>query len=96
MSKPIARVVFSVLIALTLIAATSTNVQGWLGRILPDTGTNSAKVHVVNGLKTNLNHDRSSVSELESSRMQADTFAQPDTGKGHGGCGSDLQTSPDD
>jgi len=95
MSKPIARVVFSVLIALALIAATSTNVQGWLGRILPNAGANSAKVHVVNGLKTNLNHDRSSVSELESSRMQADTFAQPDTGKGHG-CGSDVQTSPDD
>ena len=95
MSKPIARVVFSVLISLALIAATSTNVQGWLGSILPDTGTNSAKVLVVNGLKTNLNHYRSSVSELESSRMQADSLAQPDTGKGHG-CESDLQTSPDD
>jgi len=95
MSKPIARVVFSVLIALALIAATSTNVQGWLGSILPDAGTNSAKAHVVNGLKTNLNHDRSSASELESSQMQADPFAQPDTGKGHG-CGSDVQTSPDD
>ena len=34
MSKPIARVVFSVLIALALITATSTNVQGWLGSIL--------------------------------------------------------------
>jgi hypothetical protein len=97
MSKPIARVVFSVVIGLVLIAAISTSVQGGLGRDLLKTGANTAQIHVVNGLMTNLNHYRSSISELESSRMQADTFSQPDAGAGKGhGCGSDLQVSPDD
>jgi len=97
MSKPIARVVFSVLLGLVLIAAISTSAQGGLGRELFKTGANSAQAHVVNGLMTNLNHYRSSVSELESARMQADTFSQPGAGAGNGhGCESELRVSPDD
>jgi hypothetical protein len=94
MSKPIARVVFSVLIGLVLIAAISTSVQGGLGRKLLKTGANSAQAHVVSGLMTNLNHYRSSVSELESSAMQGDTYIKP-AGKGHG-CEDELRTSPND
>jgi hypothetical protein len=89
MSKPIVRVTFFVLISLVLIAATSVSVRGWLD------GTNEAagvQSHAVGGLQTNLNHDRSTVSELESLQTQT----QP--GKGHegGGCNSESQTSSND
>lgn len=90
MSKPVARVAFSVLISLGIIAGIYTSVQG----ALLETETNSAKVHVVNGLMTNLNHDRRSASELESIGTQADIYAQP-AGKGRG-CESHLRIDPDD
>lgn len=93
MSKPVARVAFFVLISLVLIAATSASVRGWLG------GTNAnevsgAQAHVVSGLQTNFNHDRATVSELESQQTQAgnQTFHQ---GKGHG-CEDEARVSPDD
>jgi hypothetical protein len=95
MSKPVARVVFAVLISFALIAAISTSVQGGLSSKLLRTGANSAQAHVVNGLMTNLNHDRSTVSELESSAKQANTYLQP-AGKGHGGCEDELRTDPND
>lgn len=93
MSKPITRVVFSVLISLGLIAATYMTVQGaWLKG-----EANTAKVHIVNGLQTNLNHYRSTVSELESYKLQTDTYAQPGEGQQkQGGCHHDSQISPDD
>jgi hypothetical protein len=94
MSKPIARVVISVVIGLVLIAAISTSVQGGLGGKLLKTEANTAQTHVVNGLATNLNHYRSSVSELESARMQ---YVQPPSGVANGhGCESELRVSPDD
>jgi hypothetical protein len=97
MSKSIARVALSVLIGFVLIAAISTSVQGGLGGKLLKTETNSAQSHVVNGLMTNLNHYRSSVSELESARMQSETYVQPPAGAGNGhGCESELRVSPDD
>ena len=97
MSKPIARVVFSVVIGLVLIAAISTSVQGGLGGKLLKSEANTAQTHVVNGLMTNLNHYRSSVSELESARMQSETYVQPPAGAGNGhGCESELRVSPDD
>ncbi len=91
MSKPIARVTLFVLISLVLIAATSFSVRSWLG------GTSQAagvQAHTVSGLQTNLNHDRSTVSELES--LQTQTQSQP--GKGHqgGGCSSEAQNNPND
>ena len=93
MSKPIARVTLFVLISLVLIAATSFSVRGWLSG-----GTTEAagvQAHTVDGLQTNLNHDRSTVTELES--LQNETLTQP--GKGHeggGGCNSESQTNPSD
>jgi hypothetical protein len=92
MSKPIARVAFSVLISLGLIAATYMTVQGaWL-----TSEVNVAKNHVVNGLQTNLNHDRSTVSELESYRIQSDNSSLQGEGGKDGGCRSESQSSPDD
>jgi len=92
MSKRIAQVAFSVLISLAVIVAIYTSVQG----LAPKADTNSAKVHVVNGLQTNLNHFRSSAAELESAGIQADPFVQPDKGSGHGGCEDELRVNPSD
>jgi len=91
MSKPIARVAFVVLISLVLIAATSASVRGWLGGTSEAAGIQS---HAVNGLQTNFNHYRSSVSELESRQLQSDTQSS-DQPKGHG-CESESAVSPDD
>jgi hypothetical protein len=49
----------------------------------------------VNGLKTNLNHDRSSVAELESAAFQEDSFMRP-SGGGHGGCEDEMRVDPND
>ena len=95
MSKPMTRVVVSALIALALVIGIYTSVQGGLSSKLLKNEVNSAQAHVVNGLQTNLNHDRSTVAELASARLQADSVAQPDKGQGHG-CESDLRMSPDD
>ena len=92
MSKPIARITFFVLISLVLIAATSASVRGWLGGASEVTG---AQAHVVNGLQTNFNHDRSTVAELDALQMQADSQSLDQPGKGHG-CESDAQVIPQD
>jgi len=94
MSKPIARVAFFVLISLVLIAATSASVRGWLGGTSASV-TTGAQAHVVNGLQTNLNHDRSTASELQSLQLQMDSQLLDQPGKGRG-CESDRQTVPQD
>ena len=95
MSKPMTRVVLSALIALALLIGLYTSVQGgWSSKLLK-TELNSAQAHAVNGLQTNLNHDRSTVAELQSVRSQADMYSQPE-GKGHGGCEDELRTDPSD
>lgn len=90
MSKPIVRVTFFVLISLVLIAATSVSVRGWLGGTKEAAGV---QVHTVDGLQTNLNHDRSTISELESLQSDAQPLDQP--GKS-GGCESENKTNPND
>ena len=91
MSKPIARVAFFVFISLVLIAATSASVRGWLGSSSEVAGVQS---HVVSGLQTNLNHDRSTVTELQSLQLQMDSQSlQQQPGKGHG-CESEQQNVP--
>ena len=95
MSKPMTRVVVSALIALALLIGIYTSVQGGLSSKLLKTEVNSAQAHVVNGLQANLNHDRSSVAELQSVSSQADLNAQP-AAKGHGGCEDELRTDPND
>jgi len=96
MSKPIVRVTVFVLISLVLIAATSVSVRGWLS----GTGESEAaslQSHSVDGLQTNLNHDRSTVSELEMEtlQMQGGNQSLDQPGKGHG-CESEAQSNPDD
>jgi hypothetical protein len=90
MSKPIARVAFFLLISLVLIAATSASVRGWLGSSSETAGVQS---HVVNGLQTNLNHDRSTVSELQTLQLQMDSQSLQPSGQGHG-CESERQNVP--
>jgi hypothetical protein len=92
MSKPIARVAIVSVIALALIAAVYMTVQGALAKA----ESAGAQAHVVNGLKTNLNHDRSTVSELEAFQSQSsDTFSEPGAGRHQGGgCESENHAVP--
>lgn len=90
MSRPIARVTVFVLISLALIAATSFSVRGWLGGTSEASG---AQAHLVSGMKTNFNHDRSSVAELESLKMQSGNQSFDQGGKGHG-CESEARPVP--
>ena len=93
MSKPIARVVLVSLISLVLIAATYMTVQGTFAKA--GTKTAGAQAHVVSGLQTNFNHDRSTVSELEAIQLQSAPSSQPGAGRHEGGgCESEMQTSP--
>jgi hypothetical protein len=90
MSKPITRVAFFVLVGLLLIAATSASARGWLGSSSEAAGV---QAHVVNGLQTNLNHDRSTVSELQTLQLQMDSQSLQPSGQGHG-CESERQNVP--
>jgi hypothetical protein len=93
MSKPIARVVIVSLVSLALIAAAYMTVQGAVAK--EETKSAGAQAHVVSGLQTNFNHDRSTVSELDALQTQSDPSSQPGSGKHEGGgCESEMQTSP--
>lgn len=60
MSKPFTKVAFAVLLALILIVAVYTSVQGaWL-----NTGTKIGQSHVDAGLNANLSHSRSASVEV--------------------------------
>jgi hypothetical protein len=93
MSKPTARVALVTLIVLVLVAATYLTVQAAFAKS-ESAGT---QAHIVSGLQTNFNHDRSTVSELEAVQLQSDTYSQPGTGKQEGGgCHSEMHVSPED
>ena len=91
MSKPIARVVLVSLVSLVLIAAAYMTVQGAFAKA----DTAGVQAHVVSGLQTNFNHDRSTVSELEAlqprSDMQSGSGYQKNLG---GGCESERHAVP--
>jgi hypothetical protein len=91
MSKPMARVALVTLVSLALLAAVYMTVQG----VFAKSESAGAQAHVVSGLKTNLNHDRSTVSELEAFKVQSDA-AQPGAGRhqGGGGCESEMHSVP--
>lgn len=95
MSKPTTRIMVSVLIALILLIALYTSVQGGLNNKVIKAEPNSAQAHAVDGLKTNLNHDRSTIAELESAVSQSDPYMQP-SGRGHGGCEDEVRVNPSD
>ena len=94
-TKLLSRIALSVLISLVLLLALYTSVQGGLTSKVLKSAPNSAQAHVVSGLQTNLNHDRSTAAEVQSSTMQADKYFQPG-GQGHGGCEDEIRTNPND
>lgn len=72
MSKPIARVVFSVLIALVLVAGIYTSVQG----AMLNASTKSAQAYIDAGVNLGLSRHRNSVPKLDSFGAPADTYDQ--------------------
>lgn len=90
MSRSTARIVLVILIALAVIAATYMTVQGAFAK----EESRGAQAHTVSGLKTNFNHDRSTVAEQEALKAQLDTYSQPGHGHGGGGCEHEMQVSP--
>lgn len=93
MSKPMVRLAFFVLISLVVIAATSASVRGWLGS---SSEVAAVQSHTVSGLQTNLNHDRSTVSELQTLQFQMESQPlQKQPGSGHG-CESEQRSAPID
>ncbi|HET9905923.1 MAG TPA: hypothetical protein VFQ23_04765 [Anaerolineales bacterium] len=88
MSKSFAKVAFALLLALILIIAIYTSVQGaWL-----NAGTRIGQSHVDAGLKADFSRSRSAgVSELSSFEAQPDTFKQDG---GHG-CESENSNPSD-
>ena len=91
MSRFSKRVILSVLISLGIILAVFTTVQG----ASPQVAESKVGSHAVSGAMVNLNHDRFTVSELDAYNAQLDAYNQSQNGGGHGGCGSDLRSSPD-
>jgi hypothetical protein len=94
MSKPIARVALISLVSLLLIAAAYMTVQGAFAKA--ETQSTGARAHVVSGLQTNFNHDRSTVSELEALQTQSQPSSQPGRNQGGHGCDSEYQAVPMD
>ena len=90
MSRINKRVILAVLISLGVIFAVFTSVQG----ASPEAAANNVGSHAVSGAMVNLNHDRFTVSELEAYNAQLDSYNKS-TGGAHGGCESELRSSPD-
>ena len=89
MSRPTARVILITLIGIVLIAATYVTVQGAFAKA----DSAGAQAHVVSGLQTNFNHDRSTATELEALQAPSDIYSQPGAGRG-GGCEHESQSVP--
>jgi hypothetical protein len=89
MSKTTVRVVLVSLIAIALISATYMTVQGAFAKA----ESAGAQSHVVSGLQTNFNHDRSTPAELQALEAQQN-FSESGSGRHGGGCESEMQTSP--
>jgi hypothetical protein len=93
MSKPTARIVLVSLIAVVLVAAAYLTVQGAFAKA----ESAGAQAHVVSGLQTNFNHDRSTPAELEALKIQTQqNFSDPGSGRHGGGCEDEMRTSPQD
>jgi len=94
MPKPIARVILVTLVGAILIAATYMTVQNVFAKA--DVQTAGVQAHEVNGLQTNFNHDRSTVTELEALQSQSEPSSQPGSGMhgDGGGCESENHAVP--
>lgn len=84
MSKPFAKVAFAVVLALILIVAIYTSVQG------ANTGTRVGQAYVDAGLKANLSHSRSTGAQLSSFDTQLDAYFHDG-----GGCESEHSNPSD-
>jgi len=86
MSKPIARIFFSTLIALLLVAGVYTSVHG----AMLNPSTKSAQVYIDSSIKLGMLHNQSSTQNLDSSGLQAGTYHPSPYGCEHD------QTNPED
>ena len=91
MTKPIARVTLVALLGLVLVVAAYMTVQG----VFAKTESAGVQAHTVGGLNTNFNHDRSSVTELESLKFQSESLSPYKGGGGHG-CERESNVNPND
>lgn len=93
MSKPITRVALVTIVSLVLVAVAYMTVQAAFAKA----ETAGAQAHLVSGLQTNFNHDRSTVSELQAVQAQNSAYSDPGAGKHHGvGCDSERNAVPQD
>lgn len=91
MTKSTARVVLVALIAIALIAAVYMTAQGAFAKA----DSTGAQAHVVSGLKTNFNHDRSTAAELEALQAQQKSYETGAGGyHGAGGCRDEMGSVP--
>lgn len=90
MSKPIARVTLITLLGLVLIVAAYLTVQG----VFAKAESAGIQSHLVGGLQTNFNQDRSSAGELESLKVQSE--GQSPYHSGGGGCEHESNIDPSD
>jgi len=90
MPKLSTRKVLALLISLGIVLAIFTSVQG-VSASRSETGS-----HLVSGAMVNLNHDRYTVSELETYQSQLDTYHGDPRGDGGHDCQSKNQPNPND
>lgn len=84
MSQPFTKIAFAVVLALILIVAIYTSVQG------ANTGTRVGQAYVDAGLKANLSHSRSTGAQLSSFDTQLDAYFHDG-----GGCESEHSNPSD-
>lgn len=89
MSKPISRITLITLVGLVLVIAAYLTVQA----VFAKSDAAGVQSHLVGGLQTNFNHDRSSVGELESFKTQPGMQSPRDSG---GGCEHESDINPSD
>jgi acid phosphatase family membrane protein YuiD len=92
MSQPVARIAFFAVIGLVLVVAAYLAVQG----VFAKAESAGVQAHTVSGLQTNLNHDRSTASEVELQKLAGhDSLYRSGYGNGHS-CDSEARMSPED
>lgn len=90
MPKLSTRKVLAVFISLGVVLAIFTSVQG-VSASRSEIGS-----HLVSGAMVNLNHDRYTISELETYQSQLDTYYGDPRGDGGHDCQSKNQPNPND
>lgn len=91
MSKPVARVLLSVLVSLAVIFAIYTTVQS--ASLTP--GVAEKGSHSVSGALTNFNHDRFTAAEQQQYQSELESYQDSAQDSGRG-CESEKSTSPID